>query len=175
VVGTITPDVAALLDRFSLTPAELPSGYAALGKVLLPNDQATLGTADPQATLKQIQQTGRQGGVAQQVIGPGLDSGQIGVSVEVFKDPSGAQQWVARPPDFDQTYRTSAAALPDPLGEQSNAVHWTQGNMGGYVVNFRRGRLVFGLGLSAAAGKESLDPLLSIARRLDEKAKQQTN
>lgn len=168
-------NVAAALDAYALTQSDLPPGYAVAGKVQLPNDQAATGYADQQQALQRIQATGRVGGIAQQVLPPSAGVGQIGVSIDAFKDANGAHDWVSNPPAYPPSLKVEPAKLPQQLGEQSTAIHWTQNGSGGYVINFRRGRIVFGLGLSAPVGKESLDPLLQIAHALDVKAMKQAS
>ncbi|MGI8550688.1 MAG: hypothetical protein ACR2PL_07860 [Dehalococcoidia bacterium] len=173
--STLPADLNAFLNQYALTAADLPPGYAVAGQVELANEQATSGYADPQAVAKEIHDTGRQGGIAQQVLSPTADAGQIGLTIESFKDADGAKQWVNKLPTPPSSLKSTPANLPQQLGEQSNATHWTQGDTAGYVVNFRRGRLVFGLGISAPNGKESLEPLIALAKKLDDKAKRQAS
>lgn len=173
--ATVPPDVMAVLTRYVLTSPDLPSGYTLGFQTPLSNAQTIGGYADPQAALKEIQSTGRQGGIAQQVFSTTPDS-TLGVSIEIFSANSGAQQWLLHPPALPAAVQTTATDLPQQLGEQSTALHWTESknNLAGYIVSFRRGRVVFGLAVSFPAGKESLDPLLAIGKQLDDKAQKQS-
>jgi len=173
-VPTLAPDLAATLKSYALALGDLPSGYSLGVQQELPNATASQGYADPAAVAKEIEQSGRQGGIAQQVFSA-TSGGELGVTIEAFKDAAGAQAWVAHPPPYPASMNATPATLPAPLGEQDAAIHWTQDGNSGYVINFRRGRFVFGLGLSAPAGTESLNALLPLAQALDAKAKKQTS
>lgn len=173
-VPTLSAGLTDTLKKYALTPADLPSGYALGLQQQLPNETASAGFADPAAVVKEIQQSGRQGGIAQQVIST-TGAGEMAVTVEAFKDAAGAQDWVAHPPAYPPSMNATPATLPQQLGEQSTAVHWTQDGNGGYLVSFRRGRFVFGLSLGAPSGKESLDALLPLAKSLDANALKQSN
>lgn len=163
--------VASTLRTYSFTQDDLPAGYTVGGTLEVPNDQAAVDYADPQAALKEIQETGRVGGIGQQVLSPPGAPGQIGVSIESFPDAAGAARWAAEPPSLPPSLDPSTTALDKAPGEHASAVHWQQGAKAGYVVSFSRGRIVFGVGISAPAGQESLDVALDLARRLDQKAK----
>ena len=169
--ATVPADAISILQRYALTQADLPGGYTVGQLAQVPNDQDSNDYADHQAASKEIQQTQRQGGIGQQVLFTGADTSQIGVSIELFKATSGAQQWLVHPPAFPSSLQTTPATLTQKFGDQTTALHWTQGSVAGYVISFRRGRVVFGLAIAAAAGKESLDPLLPLAESLDNKAK----
>jgi hypothetical protein len=173
-IPTLTPDLASTLQKYTLAAGDLPSGYSLGVEQQLPNETASQGFADPAAAAKLIQQSGREGGIAQQVFTTSSAS-ELGVTVEAFKDAAGAQDWIAHPPVYPASMHVTAATLPQPLGEQSSAIHWTQNGSSGYVVNFRRGRFVFGFGLSAPTGQESLDAVLPLAKALDQKAQRQAS
>lgn len=174
--ATVPPNVMAVLTRYVLTLPDLPSGYELGVQRPVSNSEAIGGYADPQAALKEVQSTGRQGGIAQQVISTTPGSSPMGVSIEIFAANSGAQQWLLHPPALPPILQTTATDLPQQLGEQSTALHFTESknNLAGYIVSFRRGRVVFGLGVSAPAGKESLESLLAIGKQLDDKAQKQS-
>ena len=173
-IPTLPPDLAATLKKYALTLGDLPSGYALGVEQQLPNATASQGFADPAAVVTEIQRSGRQGGIAQQILST-TGAGNLGVTIEAFKDASGAQDWVAHPPAYPASMNATPANLPEQLGEQANAIHWTQSGSAGYVINFRRGRFVFGLGLSTAPGNESLNALMPLAKALDAKAQKQTS
>lgn len=171
-VSSLPQGLAAALGRYTFTSTDLPDGYKAGGVVEVPNDAAAQSYADPPKAIVEIQQTGRKGGLGQQVFSPPGQPGDIGVTVEIFPDAAGAARWAAEPPDMAPDLNPKPATMTQPPGEHASATHWQQGGTGGYVVSFNRGSVVLGIGISAPLGQESLDVALDLARRLDEKAKQ---
>jgi len=170
--SSLPQGLAAALGRYTLTTADLPDGYRAGGVVEVPNDVAAQSYADPPKAILEIQQTGREGGLGQQVFSPPGQPGDIGVTVEIFPDAAGAARWATEPPDMVPDLSPKPAAMTQAPGEHASATHWQQGATGGYVLSFNRGPVVLGVGISAPLGQESLDVALDLARRLDEKAKQ---
>jgi hypothetical protein len=173
--STLPSDVLTLLQRYTLAQSNLPDGYSAGGIVEVPNQQAATDYADPQAALQEIAETGRQGGLGQQVFPPPSASGTIGVSIEIFKDPQGAQRWASQPPPLPDSLKPTSVDAGQVAGEASSVTHWTQGSQSGYVLSFSRGRIVYGIGIAAPTGQEVLDPLQTLARGLDQLAQQQSN
>jgi hypothetical protein len=171
--GTSLPQgVASKLGRYAFSVADLPDGFRAGGVVEVPNDVAAQSYADPPKAIQEIQQTGRQGGLGQQVFSPPGQPGDIGVTVEIFPNASGAARWAAEPPDLPPDLSPQPAQMSEPPGEHASATHWQQGRTGGYVLSFNRGAIVLGVGISAPLGQESLEVALDLARRLDKKAQQ---
>jgi hypothetical protein len=173
--STLPPDVLAVLKRYSFRQADLPEGYAAGGTLEVPNQQAVLDYGNPKAAEQEIAETGRQGGLGQQVFPPPTVTGSIGVSIEVFKDEAGARRWAADPPAMQANLNPTPVDASGPFGEASSATHWTQGAKSGYVLSFSRGRIVYGIGIEAPTGTESLTPAQELARSLDQKAQRQSN
>jgi hypothetical protein len=164
-----------VLKRYAFSQSDLPSGYGAGGLVEVPNQQAAFDYGDPQAAQHEIADTGRQGGLGQQIFPPAGVAGSIGVSIESFKDAAGAKHWAAEPPGMQAGLNATPVDPGGSFGEASSAVHWNQGAQSGYVLNFSRGRIVYGVGLAAPSGQESLAPVQELARSLDQKASKQSN
>ena len=173
--STLPADVLTVLKRYTFAQSDLPSGYSAGGLVEVPNQQAAYDYGDQQAAQKEISDTGRQGGLGQQIFPkPGV-AGSIGVSIELFKDAPGAQHWAAEPPPMQAGLNPMAIDPGGSFGEAVSAIHWKQGAQSGYVINFSRGRVVYGVGLAAPAGQEALEPVQELAHSLDQKASRQSN
>jgi hypothetical protein len=171
----IPPDVSALLHQYTLAKSDLPAGYTSGLIVEVPNEAAISGYSDLQAAQQEMDADGRQGGLGEQIIPPSDMPGSIGVSIELFKDTAGAQQWAAQPPALPASMNPTAASPSQSFGDAMSAIHWTQGGQSGYILSFSRGRLVFGIGTAAPTGQESLDAALALAQILDKKAQQQSN
>lgn len=167
---TFSPQVATTLHKYELGQADLPDGYSIGLTIDVPNEQASLDTADPQAARKEVQETGRLGGLGQQVQLPAGEASTIGVSIELFPDAKGAQRWATDPPPLPSAMSPTPVKLDQPPGDHASAVHFVDGANAGYVLSFSRGTVVYGIGVSAPKGKESLNTALDLARRLDQKA-----
>lgn len=173
--SSLPPDVDALLRRYALDQADLPAGYSTGFLSEVPNDQALDGYADPISAQKELTAVGRQGGLAEQVLPPSGVASSIGISIEVFNDAAGAQQWATNPPALPDELSPTPADPTQQIGDAISAVHWTQGAQSGYVLSFSRGRVVFGIGIAASTGQESLAPALDLALILDQKALAQSS
>ena len=171
----LPPDVLTVLRRYTLAQSDLPTGYSAGGLLEVPNDQAANDYADAQVAKQEMSDTGRQGGLGQQLTGPPSIAGTLGVSIELFKDAAGAQRWASQPPASSPALQMTPEPVDRPFGDASSAMHWSQGGQSGYVLSFSQGRIVYGLGIQAPAGQESLVPLEVLAQSLEQKAKQQSN
>jgi hypothetical protein len=171
----LPPGVLQTLRRYALTDADVTGGFTAGSVLEIPNEQAASDYADPLQAAAEIQQTGRAGGIGQQVFAPPGNSSQIGVSIELFSGVDGAKRWASAPPNLPAGLEPTLVKLQQPPGEGASAIHWKQGSQAGYVVNFSRDRVAYGVGVSAPAGQESLGTALDIARRIDQRAKTQTH
>jgi len=150
-------------------------GYNLGGLLEVPNQQAATDYADPRAAEQEMRDTGRQGGLGQQIFPPASVSGTVGLSIELFDDPKGARVWASRPPSMPAALSPTTVDVERPIGDAISALHWTQGAQSGFVLSFSEGRVVYGLGIAAPVGQESLAPLQLLAQSLDQKAKQQSN
>lgn len=158
-----------LIDRITLTAADLPSGYS-LGGLSghESNEQAITGYADPQGVLKLFNDTGREDGFIQQISSPDTGSG-IGVSIEVWRDEAGAKAFFDQFPSPPAEVKPQPFDLPTPLGDQNFAYRYALGAGSGTSIAWRRGRVVLGIG-EPASGDAALNHLLQIAAILDAKA-----
>jgi hypothetical protein len=174
-VSLFPPAVGATLRRYTLTQADMPDGYTAGGVLEVPNEQAANDYADPNQATQEITETGRQGGLGQQLFGPGSVVGSLGLSIELFKDAAGARRWAAQPPPSPAALQMTPVEADRSFGDASSVMHWSQGAQSGYVLSFSEGSVVYGLGLQAPSGQESLAPLETLAQSIDKKAKQLSN
>ena len=114
-VSILPPGVLTTLRRYALVQNDMPASYTAGGLLEVPNEQAATDYADLQAAKQEIADTGRQGGLGQQIMGPPTVNGTFGLSIELFKDAAGAQRWAsqppASPPDLQMTRCRRIAAL----------------------------------------------------------------
>jgi hypothetical protein len=167
--------VSSLLRSYALSQSDLPSGYTTGIVVEVPNDSALSGYDDEKAARQEMEEVARQGGIGQQLFPPGNVAASMGVSIEVFKDAAGAKRWASNPPSLPAGLNPTAADPQEQIGDAISATHWTQGGQSGYVLSFSRGRVVFGIGVSAPTGHESLTPALDVAQKLNQKAQRQSN
>jgi hypothetical protein len=165
--------VLQTLRRYAITQVDLASGFTAGGVLEIPNEQAASDYADPEDAARELREVGRSGGLGQQVFPPGGDPSQIGVSIELFSEPSGAMRWASAPPDLPAAINPSPVRLDRPPGDGASGIHWERGTQAGYVVNFSRDRVAYGIGVTAPTGKESLETALDIARRIDQRIQSQ--
>jgi hypothetical protein len=171
----LPPDVSNLLRSYALVQSDLPDGYTVGLIVDVPNEAALSGYADPQAAQQEMSDAGRIGGIGEQIFPPSDVAASAGISIELFKDTGGAQQWVSQPPALPAEMNPTAADTSQSVGEAMSAIHWTQGGQSGYILNFSRGRIAFGIGVAAPTGQESLDTAFTLAQLLDQKAQQQSS
>jgi hypothetical protein len=174
-VSQFPPAVMATLRRYTLSQADMPDGYTAGGVLEVSNDQAASDYADPNQAMQEIMETGRQGGLGQQLFGPATVVGSLGLSIELFKDAAGARRWASQPPPSPAALQMTPVTAARSFGDVSSVMHWSQGAQSGYVLSFSEGAVVYGLGLQAPAGQESLAPLEALAQSIDKKAKQLSN
>lgn len=173
--SSLPPGVLTTLRHYALVQNDMPAGYATGGILEVPNDQAASDYADPQQAKQEIGETGRQGGLGQQINGPPSVAGTLGLSIELFKDPAGAQRWASQPPPSPAALQMAPVPNSPSFGDASSVLHWSQGAQSGYVLSFSRGQVVYGLGIQAPSGQESLDPLETLAQSIEQKLKQQSN
>ncbi len=171
----LPPEVSNALRRYALDQSDLPIGYSTGLLIDVPNEAALSGFADPQAAQQELTSAGRLGGIGQQIFPPSSVASSAGISIELFKDAAGAQQWVTQPPALPADMDPMPADTSQTIGETMSAIHWSQGGQSGYVLNFSRGRVAFGIGIAAPSGQESLDPAFALAELLDQKAQQQSS
>jgi hypothetical protein len=174
-VSLLPPSVLSTLRRYSLSQADMPDGYSAGGVLEVPNQQAANDYADPNQAMQEMSDTGRQGGLGQQLFGPGSVVGTLGLSIELFKDAAGARKWATQPPSSPPALQMVTAPADRTFGDASSVMHWSQGAQSGYVLSFSEGPIVYGLGLQAPTGQESLAPLDTLAQNIERKAKQLSN
>jgi hypothetical protein len=167
--------VLTTLRRYSLVQNDMPAGYTAGGLLEVPNEQAVNDYADPKAAKQEIADTGRQGGLGQQIMGPPSANGTFGLSIELFKDAAGAQRWASQPPASPPDLQMAQVPQDQRYGDASSTMHWSKGAQSGYVLSFSRGQIVYGLGIQAPSGQESLGPLQTLAQSIELKLKQQSN
>ncbi|HZU77576.1 MAG TPA: hypothetical protein VFA70_12485 [Dehalococcoidia bacterium] len=163
-------DVVRITNDLRLTAADLPPG-AQPGPLegTLSNEAAAVGFASPTAVVTLMQQTGRLGGIAQ-ALTTGDGATGAGVSIEVWRDAQGAQRYFAQYPRPEGPGQITKITLPQPLGDESFAYQIEQNGQITYAVNWRRGRLILGVGERFPASQASLDKTLAIAQALDKKA-----
>jgi hypothetical protein len=163
-------DVVRITNDLRLTAADLPSGVRP-GPLqgTLSNQAAAVGFASPTAVVDLMQQTGRLGGIAQ---GLATTDGATaaGVSIEVWKDAQGAQQYFAHYPQPEGPAQITRLSLPQPLGDESFAYQIEQNGQLSYAVNWRRGRIILGVGETFPPSQASLGKTMAIALALDKKA-----
>lgn len=173
-LGTPQPepkDVKDLTDQVHFTITQLPRGFAIgpIPEAFQDNAQAVSGYDNPSAVFDRMNATGRLGGILQQITTP-LNPAGAGITVDVWKDASGAKTF------FDQFPRPEAGVQytdftpPKPVGDQSFGIRYQIGGTVGYVLSWRRGRLILGIGDAFPAGKESVDELMTLVNLLDQNA-----
>jgi hypothetical protein len=171
---TRSSDVVRLTTDVKLLASDLPAGFRP-GQLegYLDNESAAVGFSDPQSVVTRMLDTGRLGGLAQ-----GLTTtdgaAAAGDTIDVWRDAAGAKQYFDRYPDPGGDTKFSRVDLPHPVGDQSFALHVETNGQAGYVVNWRRGRLLLGVGETFPAGKDSLDKIMVIVDALDKKAQAAT-
>jgi len=153
----------------------MPDGYTAGGVLEVPNEQAANDYPDSNQAMQEMTETARQGGLGQQLFGPGSMAGTLGLSIELFKDAAGAQRWASEPPPSPPALQMAPVSADRRFGDASSVMHWSQGAQSGYVLSFSEGPIVYGLGLQAPAGQESLAPLETLAQSIEQKAKHLSN
>ncbi len=165
----LPPDVTRLVEEVKLKITELPReyGYGPFA-AFQTNEAAVSGFDDPNAVLKQLNDTGRQGGFVQSLTNVGGQGGAF--TVDVWKDATGAKSYFDQFPRPPKGITFQEIQLPQPLGEQSFAYEYQLNGQTGYSLAWRRGRVILGLGLQYFPGKESLDKVMALAMQLDQKA-----
>jgi hypothetical protein len=164
------PDVVTLTDQVRLKITQLPRdfGYGQF-QAYQSNQQAVSGYDDPQGVLARMNATGRRGGILQQIITP-LNPTGAGITVEVWKDAAGAKQYFDQYPRPEKSLKYQVIDPPRQVGDQTFAIRYELGGNVGYVISWRRGRLILGVGDQFQPGKESLDELMALVDLLDKNA-----
>lgn len=173
-LGTPQPvpkEVGDLADQAKLKITQLPRGFSIgpFPEAFQANAQAVSGYDKPQAVLDRMNATGRLGGILQQIITP-LNPSGAGVTVDVWKDAAGAKAFFDQFPRPEPGVSYSDFTPPRQVGDQTFAIRYQIGGSVGYVINWRRGRLILGVGDQFPAGKESVDELMTIVDLLDQNA-----
>jgi len=165
----LPPDVTRLTDEVKLKITELSREYGYGPFAAFQTNEAAVGGFDnPNAVLKQLNDTGRQGGYVQSLTS--VDGPGGAFTVDIWKDAAGAKSYFDQFPRPPQGITFQEIQLPQPLGEQSFAYEYRLNGQTGYSLAWRRGRIILGLGLQYFPGKESLDKVLALAMQLDQKA-----
>jgi hypothetical protein len=165
----VPPDVSRLTEEVKLKITELPREYGYGPFSAYQTNEAAVGGFDnPNAVLKQMQDTGREGGFVQSLTNADGPGGAF--TVDIWKDATGARAFFDQFPKPDKSITYQEIQLPQPLGEQSFAYQYQTNGQPGYSLAWRRGRLILGLGLQYSSGKESLDKVMALAMLLDQKA-----
>lgn len=131
-----------------------------------PDEYATCAPNVQQLTQKVLQRGWE--GEFDQFFGSG-DPFTYNVSIDVYKDASGAQQAIETN-DFPQEFQI--VMLPVRIGEETVAEKGIVASLGTTRLQWRRGRLVFSALYYSEPGLESFDPLVQIARAVDARYEQ---
>jgi hypothetical protein len=164
-------DVKDLTDQVKFKITQLPRGFSVgqFPEAFQANAQAVSGYENPQAVLDRMNATGRLGGILQQIITP-LNPAGAGITVEVWKDAAGAEAYFDQFPRPEPGVKYSEFTPPKQVGDQTFAIRYEVGGSVGYVISWRRGRLILGIGDAFPPGKESVDELMSLVDILDQNA-----
>ncbi len=162
-------DVTDIVDQVKIRLAELPREYSyGPFSTYQPNEAAVQGYDNPAGVLDQMRKTGREGGFVQSLTDTDGPGGAF--TIDVWKDAAGAIAFFDQYPKPPGSLVHQEITLAQPLGEQSFAYQYQMSGRTGYVLSWRRGRLILGIGLQYFPGKESLDKITALAAQLDKKA-----
>ncbi len=171
-LGTPQPapaDVTVIVDQVKLNLTELPREYSyGPFSTYQSNEAAVEGFDDPVGVLDRMRKTGRVGGFVQSLTTSDGPGGAF--TIDVWKDAAGATAYFDQYPKPPKSLTFQEVTLPQPLGDQSFAYQYQTNGRMGYVLTWRRGRLILGIGLQYFPGKESLDKITALATLLDQKA-----